>query len=202
MTRPLRIVIVAAALASGCTIHLERNAPGHANIAEPPRDLAKRAVETPADPGETVLMLNAGGFIGGGTRFLQAHSDGFDGFAELGFEAGAHWECRDKSHEKPDLFPFLPHAIPLQTHGVNVGGAFTGDETLRLSELYAEYSRRDELWGWAIGWSLDPGELTHGPHGQIFWYYGYARGSWQIDRGGEVTVGFFFKLPEIITWSR
>ena len=201
MSRALLAFALAAASA-GCTIHLRRNAPGHADISTPPRDVTKRAVETPADPGETVLMLNAGGFIGGGARFFQAHADGIDGFPEMGFEAGAHWSCEKESHHKPDLFGFLPHPIALKTQGVNVGGAFTGEEDFRLTNLYAEYARREGLWGWGAGWSADPTGGTHGPHVQFFLTYAYVRASWHFDRGAEVTAGFYFKIPQIVTWSR
>ncbi len=197
-----RLFALLAAGGVGCTIHLQRNAPGHADLSTPPRDMSRRGVETPADPGETVLMLNAGGFAGGGARFLQAHAGGIDGLSEVGFEAGAHWACEKESHDKPDLFPFLPHPIPLDTHGVNVGGAFTGSEELDLTNLYAEYSRREGIWGWATGWSVDPTGRTHGPQVQIYLTYLYVRGSWHLDRGGEVMAGMYFKLPQIVTWSR
>ena len=37
---------------------------------------------------------------------------------------------------------------------------------------------------------------------QVYLTYAYVRASWHLDRGGEVTAGFYFKIPQIITWSR
>lgn len=193
----------AVLLLCGCPIHFRHNAPGHIAVHELPRDPAKRKVETPADPGETVMMITAGGFGGGGGRFFQAHESGVTGFGEFGLEAGVHWACEKESHQKPDLFPFLPHPIPLRTRGVNAGASLVDDGSgeLVLHDVYAEYSERNTFWGWGAGYGVSP-DGTHGPHVQAYLTYAYVRGSWHIDRGGEVTVGMFFKLPQIFTWSR
>jgi hypothetical protein len=195
-------VLLLSVAAAGCTIHLARNAPGGIDLGAPPRDPSKRAVETPADPGENVLMLNAGAFAGAGGRSREDDLGRGEWIADVGFELGAHWAAEKESHQEPDMFTFIPHPIPMQTHGVNVGGAWTGTDELRLTDLYAEYSRRERLWGWGAGYSYDPDGEHHGPHAQLYLTSLYARASWHFDRGAQFTVGVYLKLPVILTWSR
>lgn len=59
----IRRALLLASLASalGCVVHkhLPGNAPGNIALEQPPKDLALRATEPPADPGEVVTVVSA-----------------------------------------------------------------------------------------------------------------------------------------------
>src|SRR5262249_16787009 len=66
----MKLVLVLVALSAGCAVHPpETNAPGNADVLEPPHDLGARKAERPKDPGEDMVVLTYGALAGGGVAF-------------------------------------------------------------------------------------------------------------------------------------
>ena len=70
MTRRSPLLPAVLATLIGCAhVHLDRDAPGIVDLSKPPKDLAARHVERPADPGEEMLAFTYGALGGACVRF-------------------------------------------------------------------------------------------------------------------------------------
>ena len=174
----------------GCTHwHLERNAPGHVDLARPPSDPDNEQPERPADPGEREVVFSPGPNAGLGIR------NGERFFAPVGFEAGFHYGQRAQSHYEDEFFT----AIPRRSLGVNLGlqrGA--GGRMLSYGEVQLFFMP----YGIAAGWAWLPYEAHHGPQATLFWGPLYLRATHLLGQDTEVSTGLFFKFPMAVIWSQ
>jgi hypothetical protein len=185
----------------GCyQTHLRDNAPGNIDVREPPRDIARRAVEEPEDPGEHLLALTLGGLVGSAASVREGTSDTTGAVTSV--ELSLHYGQSEHSHGSDgmiDPYPFR-HAW-----GFNLGYV-TQDpgEALDLSVarplyLEAQYS----IVGWAAaGWQADFERGLHGP--QLTAGFGplYGRFVHRFDFGTQFEAGIVIKGAHTWVWSR
>jgi len=184
----------------GCGLHtLERNAPGIADLHEPPKDHPSPAppheVEVPRDPGGHLVVLSYGIFAGiggaGGTPEGGRFSYGLG--AEVSLAKGVTRSSR------PDalFYPFMEWG-----YGINLG--FTGVRALGkpLGPLYAEAELRSGAVALAAGWVWAPREPTHGPQATLSFGPLYLRGTHELDLGTQVHVGILIKGYSAWAWSQ
>src|SRR5688500_18993887 len=111
-----------AALASlvglcGCLhTHLRHNAPGNVAVHEPPRDVDRRQVDEPKDPGEHLLALSVGALVGSAGSVREGTED--EQGAATSVELSLHYGQSAGSHSDP-AFPIPPY--PVRAWGVNLG---------------------------------------------------------------------------------
>jgi hypothetical protein len=181
--------LVLALLAGGCFVHREydRNAPGIADVAAPPR----MRLEVPRDPGRHGVLLS-GGVLGGGG--LEAREAGRTGVGQLQLELSAAYFSNDFSDA--DGYASLP---PLT--GVNLGLTLLGTGVARRA-LYLEAQYSSALLGAAAGWSYDPVTQGHGPQATLFYGPVYARLGWRLGDGGEAIFGLALKGYAKLSWFR
>ncbi|MCC6648963.1 MAG: hypothetical protein IT374_25780 [Polyangiaceae bacterium] len=186
-----RVAILAACLSQGCVVwHGQANAPGVARPAEPPADLTAEQLTLPDDPGEHLVTVSPGPFVGGGSTQSGV------GVSRVGAELAVSYGANERSH-RDDLM-----VLPTRAYGLNLGvvpveqGAFSSRPA-----LYAEAQVRDELSGVAAGWSVRPG-VGSGP--QVTGFYGplYVRTTTTLGEGTAFTAGLMLKLPLVFVWSR
>lgn len=208
---PSHHALALAALAlSGCMRHLERNAPGHIDVAAAPAAVAVGQVEAPRDPGEHMVTLSSGvAFTGGGTL---GRPGGNVGLCKLTVETTLHFGDRAQSHDaNPPLVPLMSDryypdrslGFSLGWHVVEGGGS---DLPTTTGALYLEaqgFMMRALASGIGAGYAVDPRTGRHGPQVTLFTLglvtirYAYLTG-----RGHEITFGLQFKIPVTWVWSR
>ena len=185
---------LAAFGALGCTHHHgSLNAPGNVRVLEPPARLEVRDVEPPADPGEQMVVLSYGPFVGGGAVLG-------DGPARAAFvfgpELGVQYGILQQSHRDDQALIF-----PDRSLGVNVGWtlvAASGHERA----LYAELQLREGFTFLAPGWAWDPEDTTHGPQATLGFGPFYARATHVLDGETQIHGGLLWKGWSSWIWSR
>lgn len=194
---------LAGALAAGCVVHLERNAPGIVDVRRPPPPrgrLAQPVQAEPQDPGERLLVLLPGGFVAGGP-LVTGH--GTRGVGLAGGELTAIYGTRARSHQQPTLL--LPVGLlPQHGFGGSFGvGAFFDDDRARLGPLYVEgqYAYLG-LFTAAAGYAWDPSQGGHGPQISLSAAGLYARTTILAGQGTTFLFGIVLKLPVTVVWSR
>jgi hypothetical protein len=190
-----RSLFVLAVLCSGCVhVHRTRNAPGHVDIREPPAAIESVKVERPRDPGENMLALSPGPFVGGGG---WAAGNRTGGSYAVGTELSLLYGRSQRSHADDDFLVY-----PVDSVGVNAGATFASTEGVGLDRLYGELQLAQSLSGVAAGWAVERRTGASGP--QITGFVGplYVRSTTLLDQGTELTAGLVFKLPVVWVWSQ
>lgn len=197
-------VLAAGSLGCGAT-HLPHNAPGNIDVAKPPRDLSKIAVERPADPGEYVLGWTTGALVGGGLSVPGPHAV-FSGSGETSL----HFGVNPHSHQfdTSQLWPIVSGRFgeyPFQgwSGGLNLGWTLGTNTRPANSAGYAEAQLTYAgALGIAAGWALDPARSVNGP--QITANLGplYLRSTTMLDLGTSIEIGVVLKVPAVWVWSR
>src|SRR5262245_16700821 len=128
--------------------HYEHNAPGHIDVAAPPRDLRSQEPEEPTDPGENLLVVAPGAFVGGGPA-----TGGLCGTrprVTAGLVTSLEYGWSAWSHAENDLFGVLPP----QSVGLVVGwNFFEDDRGQRSGPLFFDAQYRRGLTGVGAGWA-------------------------------------------------
>ena len=159
--------LAAGATACGGITHLDRNAPGDADIHERPDHLPTGERIPPDDPGEQIVEILGAPYYGFGQWNLS------DGRASpthtFGLEFTAHAFDRHESHSAPmNFFGFCPRCTlyPAEAFGATLGAELlqSSGEPVRPDTLYLQgvYSDRMQA-SVAAGWSLDTRTGRHGP---------------------------------------
>lgn len=183
--------LVTALALQGCVVwHGQANAPGVARPREAPADPKREELTVPDDPGEHLVTVSPGPFIGGGT------TNGGVGIVRVGAELSVAYGTSERSH--PDDFMVMSK----EAVGVNLGvvPVEQGDFVSRPA-LYGEAQVRSEASGLAAGWSVRP-RVGSGP--QVTGFYGpiYLRSTTTLGEGTAFTAGLMFKWPMAFVWSR
>lgn len=190
MRRPCFVALVALAT-NGCVVHHGKtNAPGIAKPREAPEDRKREELIAPDDPGENVVVVSPGPFVGGGTTNRGT------GIYRIGAELSMSYGTAPRSH--PDDFLVMSQ----HAGGINVGVVPVEQGTFVSSPaIYGEAQYRYEMSGLAAGWSVRPG-IGGGP--QVTGFFGpiYLRSTTTLKEGTALTVGLMFKWPMTIVWSR
>jgi hypothetical protein len=188
---------LAALLSAGCAHrHFDRNAPGIVDVRTPPASLPSRAVVTPTDPGEQMLVLAAGPMAGLG--MLKRRLDGSTHLTgALALEGSIFYGRSERSHNGDDFVVY-----PSGSVGLNLGlsGLTNRDQAKGL--LYAEGQYAAGLLGAAGGWAWDPWARSNGPQGTLFVGPLYGRVSYLVRDRSELTFGLFFKFHDVMVWSQ
>ena len=190
--------MVAATLAlSGCGTHyLDHNAPGIAEIREPPKNLspeAPHAVEVPADPGGHIVVLSYGLFAGVGGRAGPPGDVSYGLGTEVSLAKGITRSSR------PDGFPY-----PLMEWGYGLNLGFTAIRALgkTVGPLYAEAEVRTSAFAFGAGWVWAPLDQTHGPQATLSFGPLFLRGTHEVALGTQIHVGILLKGYSAWAWSR
>lgn len=179
----------------GCaTQHLQKNAPGHVDLAARPVGLVRGETEQPRDPGERGLALLPGGYLAGGAAKTD---DGTRATAVSGLELSLQYGSRDTSHKQDGAFDAPPRRI-----GLNAGGDLFATHRRRPDRLYGELQYSEELTYLALGWAYSPLLERSGPQVTVGWTMFYARSSTMLGYGTDFTGGIVIKIPTVWTWSK
>lgn len=196
MNRAGRLAIVCLALPA-CAVHthMDRGAPGHTDLAQPP-NMPPGFAQPQQDPGERVIAVTAGPTPSGGLAEVDGRTCGF---ALVGGELTLNDGTNERSHNEDDFF-----LLPWTGRGVSVGGGLMilSDGPQR-GPVYAEIHGFDELTGLAGGWALDAVTLDTGP--QLTAWFGpmFLRATVYLDGTVFVSGGSQIKLPlHAWVWSR
>jgi len=185
----------------GCThTDLPTNAPGHVEVSRAPGDLSLRVVEPPSDPGERMVLVGYGGFVGVGEQ--NSRGIGTTQAYGIGPEVSIGYGVGDTSHTEDE--PLLGNGV-LAERGIALNLGWTSLSSLGkgLGPLYAEVEfRRGGLIGVAGGWTWDPDDRTQGPQATVNFGPLYARVTTEIDLGTQVTLGIVLKGEHGFVWSR
>ncbi len=187
-----RALLLLLALA-GCHFHRDSNAPGLADVGNPPPDRTAARVE-PEDPGEHMLAINPGVLAGGGAREASPQ-----GFGEFGVEVSVVRGWSQRSHGEDGFFTY-----PVRALGAAVGWSALRltDEDPEMGPLYAEVYGFEIPFAAGGGWAWNPADGDHGPQVFVTAMSLYLRGRYLVDDGAELTLGFQGKLPLVWVWSR
>jgi len=204
---PRPVALLAALALAGCMVHLERNAPGHVDLAAPPTAPAEQ-VEEPGDPGENMITLSSGLGLGGGGDFGGAGSS--RGAFKLTLETTLHFGDRAFSHDENP--PFIPLATnryyPDRSLGLSLGwhALDTSSGRVATGPLYLEaqgFMMEAYASGVGVGWAVDPRSGHHGPQVTLFGLAVFtARYLYLAGVGHEIAAGIQFKFPVTWVWSR
>jgi hypothetical protein len=203
MSRKISLIMAIPCLSTlaGCgVLHSSRNAPGNIDVTRPPAVIQARRVEPPEDPGEHVLIWNAGAFGGGGlvTGTDSQASASFGGETSLHLGTPAHTHPNDTS-VLPFFFPG-----PGKTVGLNLGLSAGNDNRPANRAGYAEFQVSENLlYSIAAGWAWDPGRRVSGPQftGTVGPFY--VRTTTMLDRATSLEIGLVFKVPVLsFAWSQ
>ena len=195
---PIGLLVPAVALltlGSGCLhSHSPRNAPGHVDVHERPKELAREAPETPRDPGERMVAVTAGGYLGGG---LALASPDVGAYA-TGVEASVHYGENDRSHANDDFWIY-----PKSSVGLNVGMTLLDQRATKPGVGYAELQwAEDGMVGFAGGVAVDTRSGRRGPQFTGFVGPLYLRSTTLLSDGTDLEIGIMVKLPAVWVWSR
>jgi hypothetical protein len=183
-----------ALLACACIHkHLERDAPGSVDVMTPPKDLARKQVELPDDPGERMVVASVGPFAGGG---FAIDPGGARGAWALGLEGSVFYGERDNSHMEDSFFTY-----PRESGGVNFGWHPLRARGSGLFAAYAEAQYGKDGLGVAAGWVTD-GPGLQGAQLTVFGGPVFARARVFPGLGADFQFGVFVKLPYVWVWSR
>lgn len=200
----LRGLVLWAVLVPGCITHLDKNAPGHAPLTEPPRDITYVGVETPEDPGEYLLLVGfrPAGMVGGLWGSGEAQST-----FRLSAQLVAGLMALEKSHKNEDVLRLL--TMPSGYFAALGWDVLTLDDfdagTPRLGAFYAQgFYRWDALAGHlGAGYAYNPFSGAHGPIiTASFVYINYIRIGYLIGEGFHLGWGLSFEIPHGWAWSR
>ncbi len=198
------VAALAAALAASCMTHLDKNAPGNASLAETPRQIALEAVETPQDPGETILQVGlrpaaiVGGLWSAGTA---------QGTFRLSVQLLAGLQQRETSHTQAAQLGLLlaptGHFVALGWDVLTLDDFDTG--AARLGALHAQW-----LYRWpelashlGAGYAYNPFTGAHGPVLSFnTLYLNYLRAGYLFGEGFHLGWGLTFEIPHGWAWSR
>jgi hypothetical protein len=179
---------------AGCAHwHGDRNAPGHVVLTTPPRHIECEGEEEPNDPGERIVLLAPGAFMGGG----YAHTAGGGVAGSMGVEASLHVGSAP-SHFDDQQSP--PIGLPRRSLGINLGWA--GMVPKVTGVLYAELQGRLDQTAIAPGWAWDPSSSRHGPQATLALGPLYLRGTYLSHSRLDITLGVFVKALFAWIWSR
>jgi hypothetical protein len=184
------------AFAPGCVVtHWDLNAPGHIDVATPPRAIETRQTETPEDPGERLLVVSAGPFAAGGISF--GTDSGLQTSGTLGAELSVQMGTEQTSHRDDFLL------YPEKALGMNVG--WVAPTGLRAtSALYFE----GQVWyrpvGLAGGWLIAPGGPSRDQGPQLTGFVGpfFLRGNVSLAGQVSIQLGVILKFAGVWVWSQ
>lgn len=189
--------VVLLSFAPACVkhYHLEKNAPGHVDITQPPAR-ATKTVDRPRDPGEQMFAVQVGAFAGGGLAAFGTPS-GVRGAYGVGPEISFVYGRMARSHSEDDFVVF-----PRPAYGLNLGWTMLSYAGSALGPLYAEVQYTDEVLGVAAGWAYDRNDNLHGP--QLTTSLGpvYFRSTFLGANGLDLQVGLIIKPGLLWVWSR
>lgn len=197
----LGLVVTAIPFAGCAVVHSSKNAPGNTDIMKPPSILQNRAIERPEDPGENVIIWNAGALGGGG---VTLGGDGA-GQSAISGETSVHMGSTKYSHPiDSTVLPGLPVSTPDISYGLTLGGTLGTKSRSANRAAYAEFEVSSRLlYSLSGGWAWDPGRQEHGP--QFTGGLGplYLRSTTMLGRSTSLEIGLIFKLPVLTyTWSQ
>jgi hypothetical protein len=181
-------------LASCAHFHGDHDAPG---VVDPraPSPARPNLVEAPRDPGEQMIVLSPGPFLGGGATI--GGPDGTRGSGSFGAEASVFLGRSDRSHAEDDYFLY-----PQRSFGANLGWTLLSSERAGPTTGYMEFQYADEAVGAAAGWAWDPHARSTGPQATVFAGPLYGRVTVLLDDRTTVEAGLLFKLPVVWVESR
>jgi hypothetical protein len=196
----LRLALLLA-LAPACVHHWDLGArsPGDVDVAKPPDDLTRRAVDPGQDPGEGWFVIRPGPFFsaiasrgGGTTRFA----------ANTGFELSLTGGTSERTHDHPREVDFFGQGRNL-TLAVNLGASRASRDARgqARSAAYAEVQASRGLLGSAAGWSW----ASRGQRGpQLTGFFGplYLRATHYLRHQTTFELGLIFKAELAWAWSR
>lgn len=189
--------VACASPAVGCiSFQSTRNAPGVADIKAPPRDPSSHTVEVPRDPGEHVLLWNAGAMGGGGVSIANEASSKATASVSFSGETSVHFGWSDRTHEGigPLLVP-----DPGISVGANLGWTLAPSGRVSTNAGYAELQVSNSLlYSLAGGWAYDVDRKESGPQATLTVGPFYARSTTILSAGTAVEVGIVFKLPVVV----
>jgi hypothetical protein len=175
-------VLALAVLGAGGCLHVDsqRNAPGHVDVRAPPARIEIERTERPADPGERIVVLSPG--------VLLARS------SPVGLELSFHYGESSVSHERDHRVGGL--LLPDRSLALNLGG------TVSAGQFYAEVQAGTPIAALAAGYVRDRDRARSGAQSTAFLGPLYLRVRYFPDGGGQLELGFLFKAPLAISWSR
>lgn len=198
MTRVLKAGTWVLCLVSGsaaCThTDLSRNAPGHIQLKNLPKEPASSAAEIPDDPGERVLLLSYGVFAGGGARFEDRDVAGDFG---IGPEVALDLGQRKHSHYEDDFF-----VLPDRSFGLRLGLNLLEHRLEPPGAAFGELSYTEELFRLSGGWAWDVDDARHGPQVTLAAGPLYLRASHALDLGTSVHGGLLIYGSHAWIWSQ
>jgi hypothetical protein len=189
-----------ASLPSCSHTHLRTNAPGHVDVATPPKEIERREVELPRDPGEHRLALSYGVLLGTASALREHAGDSTGGAASL--ELSVHYAQAKRSHYDDDL---LWPAFPYGGFGINLGyeplSPYVSLDEAALKRFYVEAQYTHALWA-AAGWRADFDRGRHGPQATLGAGPLYVRAVHLFDMGSQFEIGIVIKGYHAWVWSR
>lgn len=192
----LAIAAIGPVLAGCSATYLDTNAPGIADVREPPKEPSREhRVEVPRDPGGHVVVLSYGLFAGAGGAVVPA--DGGRASYAVGAELSLAKGVTHAAHPDMLFYPTMEWA-----YGINLG--FTAVRALgeHVGPLYAEAEVRSGLVALAAGWTYAPVDRTHGPQATLALGPFFLRGTHELDLGTQIHFGILLKGFSAWAWSR
>lgn len=210
--RTFRISALLTLLLVGCggIHHLDRNAPGEANIEEPPEEIATGERSKPADPGEQAIEILASPFYAFGE--WTADSGRVRPTHTLGLEVTALYLQNAESHKTMMFSNTLCERCELYPTA-GAGGGSLGIELLNWTpnsrspkprRVYAEANLSQRpTWTLGAGWNLDTETGGHGPRVSAAAFDVFSfQFSHTVGRGVSGYVFFQYTYGEALVWSR
>ena len=173
---------------AGCAhFHGDRNAPG---LVEPrvPATTKPNRVEAPRDPGEQMIVLAPGPFLGAGVT--SGGGEGARLSGSVGVEASVFLGRDQRSHAEDDLVVY-----PGTSFGLNAGWTLLSGERAGPTIGYMEFQYESADAGAAAGWAWDPHVRSTGPQATLFAGPLYARGTVLLDGRATLELGLVVKFP-------
>lgn len=179
---------------TACThTDLARNAPGHVNLEGRPEHPESREPEQPEDPGERLLVLSYGGFIGGGVFVDESGDPDFATGPEIAVDVGE----REQSHFEDDFFVLADRSL-----GLRLGLTALDAKIEPPGPGYAELAFTEHLFRVGAGWSVDVDDERHGPQATLAMGPLYLRANHQFTYGTAVHLGLMLQGSHAWVWSR
>lgn len=198
MRTPLILALLTTLLAGCETIHSTHNAPGIIAVMTPPAAPSARAVERPADPGEHVLVWNAGAL--GGLGFASSSHDGDTGVRSVSVESSVHLGTSKYSHPIDGGLSALGDG---PRWGLNVGWTSGNAARPAHEAVYGEIQYTNSfIYSFSAGWAVDVDRSRQGPQFTASFLPLYVRTTTMLGGGTSGEVGLVIKIPLVIsTWS-
>lgn len=203
----LLLALVLASSCLGSVRQLDRNAPWHTDVREPPAQMVEPIPDVPdRDPGEYLAVFALAPAIGFG--YGEPADGSGTGLTRLDVEASAELRSYDRtrSHRVGPVSALYEPAR--QNLGLRLGGTVAESEwdPEGRRALYAEIDWEAPialLPRFGVGWSVEPTTGDAGPRATLtLLRVLHVRGNYTFGERASITAGYSVPFYYILAWSR